>query len=237
MRTGFSIVLLLFVLAASASVELALGQSSSLYLRQEPTAPASTGADPGTISPAIAANSFIAVRIPEPRQFAENDLVTVIIRESFKTTLKASLDTEKELKLEGEITDFIDLDKLLNLIVQPDGFAEGKPKVGVDLSNEWEGDGQYTRSESTTGRMTARVADVKPNGTLVLEARQTIVHDKEEMMVVLTGTCRAADITIDNTVLSTELYDLHLSKQHRGELRKATRKGFLTQFFDALFSF
>lgn len=237
MRTGFSIVLLLFVLVVSASVELALGQSSSLYLRQEPTAPASTGTGPSTISPAIAANSFIAVRIPEPRQFAENDLVTIIIRESFKTKLKASLETDKELNLEGEITDFIDLDKLLELVVRPYDFPGGNPTVGVDLSNEWEGDGEYSRTESTTGRITARVADVKPNGTLVLEAKQTIVHDKEEMMVVLTGTCRAADITIDNTVLSTELYDLHLSKQHKGELRKATRKGFLTQFFDALFSF
>ncbi len=185
----------------------------------------------------IASNSFLAVQIPEPRQYAENDLVTIVIRESFKTDLKASLETEKDLKLEGEITDFIDLDKLLSLIVQPDDFAEGKPKVGVDLTNEWEGEGDYSRSESMTGRLTARVADVKPNGTLVIEAKQTIIHDREELAIVLTGTCRAADITIDNTVLSTELYDLHLNKQHKGELKKSTRKGFLTKFFEALFDF
>lgn len=231
-----------FVTQLIASGALALGvmasasgQSSSLYvLEEQPVAP---GIDEGTLSPAIARNSFIAVRAPEPRQFAKNDLVTVIIRESFKTDLKASLETEKELTLEGEVSDFIDLDKLLELVVRPDPFNEGKPKVGVDLNNEWEGDGDYSRSESMTGRMTARVADVKPNGTLVLEARQTMIHDKEELAIVLTGTCRAVDITIDNTVLSTELYDLHLDKQHKGELKKSTKKGFLTDFFDALFNF
>lgn len=214
----------------------ASGQSSSLYLPQEqPARPQALGDSP--LSHAIAANSFIAVRIPEPRQYAKNDLITVIIRESFKTDLKASLDTNKEMSVEGEITDIIDVDKLLELVVRPYDFPGGNPKVGVDMENEWKGDGDYSRSESMTGRMTARVADVKPNGTLVLEARQTMIHDKEELAIVLTGTCRAADITIDNTVLSTELYDLHLDKQHKGELKKTTKKGFITNFFDALFGF
>lgn len=212
------------------------GQSSSLYLPQDqPARPQTLGDSP--LSHAIAANSFIAVRIPEPRQFAKNDLITVIIRDSFKTDLKASLDTNKELKLDGEVTNMIDIDKLLELVVRPYDFPGGNPGVGVDMSNEWKGDGDYSRSESTTGRLTARVADVKPNGTLVLEARQTMINDKEETMIVVSGTCRAADITIDNTVLSTELYDLHLDKQHKGELKKTTKKGFITNFFDALFGF
>ncbi len=227
------------LLLAAPSTGL-LAQSSSLYLRQEPSASSQTQAhvqNNGALSRAIVANSFIAVQIPEPRQYAKNDLVTIIIRESFKTDLKASLETEKEMKLEGEIADLIDLDKLLELIVQPDNFAEGNPKVGVDMSNEFEGEGDYSRSESMTGRLTARIADVKPNGTLILEAKQTIIHDKEELAVIVTGTCRAADITLDNTVLSTELYDLHLNKQHKGELKKSTRKGFLTNFFEAIFNF
>jgi len=215
-------------------VSVAAGQSSSLYLRQEASASNREGS---SLSPAIAANSFTAVSIPEPRSYSENDLVTVIIRESFKTDLKASLDTDKELKVESEVTDFIDLDKLLQLVVQQDDFAEGKPKIGLDMSNEWNGAGKYSRSETMTGRMTARIADVKPNGTLVIEAKQTVMHDHEELAIVLTGTCRAADITVDNTVLSTELYDLHLNKQNKGELKKSTRKGLITKFVEGLFSF
>ncbi len=223
------------LLIGAASVS-AIGQSSSLYLRQEPAASASVVGE-GQLSPAIAANSFVAVSIPLPRQFTENDLVTIIIRESFQTDLKASLDTEKDMKIEGEVTDFPNLDKLLELVLEQDDFAGGEPKVGVDLSNEFQGEGDYSRSESMTGRITARIADVKPNGTLVLEARQMVAHDKEELTIVLSGTCRAADITADNTVLSTELYDLHMSKQHQGELKKTTRKGLITRFLEGLFNF
>lgn len=240
MKTIFAASLLLTVACLATA---AYGQSSSLYIRQQPPpaqGPMMNSAQNQSnapLSPAIAANSYIAVQIPEPRQYAKQDLVTIIIRESFKTDLKASLDTEKEMKLEGEITDLIDLDKLLELVVEPDPFSQGNPKVGADMSNEFGGEGNYSRSESMTGRLTARIADVKPNGTLVLEAKQTIVHDKEELVVTITGICRAADITIDNTVLSTELYDLHLNKQHSGELKKTTKKGFITNFFEAVFNF
>jgi len=226
----------------SVSATTAPAQSSSLYIRQDPVATAPQLISPqapgtGALSPAIAAHSYLAVQVPEPRQYTKNDLVTIIIRESFKTDLRSSLETEKEMKLEGEISDLIDLDKLLELVVEPDPFSQGNPKVGVDMSNEFEGDGNYSRSESTTGRITARIADVKPNGTIILEAKQTTVHDKEEIIIILTGTCRAADITIDNTVLSTELYDLHMNKQHSGELKKTTKKGFITNFFEAVFNF
>ncbi len=232
---------LIVAVLAGASASTAPAQSSSLYVRQEPVATTPQtrfqAAGTGVLSRAIAEQSYIAVQIPEPRQYIKNDLVTIIIRESFKTDLKASLDTEKEMKFDGEITDIVDLEKLLELIVQPDPLSSGNPKVGVGMSNEFEGDGNYSRSESMTGRITARIADVKPNGTLILEAKQTIVHDKEELVVILTGTCRAADITVDNTVLSTELYDLHMNKQHSGELKKTTKKGFLTNFFEAVFNF
>lgn len=231
-----AMILILVPAILAGSVATVFGQSSSLYLRQEQSVRAQS-IDESPLSTAIAANSFIAVRIPEPRQYAKNDLVTVIIRESFKTDLKASLETDNKVKVDGEITDIIDVEKLLELVVRPYTYPSGNPTIGVNMKNKWSGEGDYSRSESMTGRITARVADVKPNGTIVLEARQTIIHDKEELAIVFTGTCRAADITIDNTVLSTELYDLHLDKQHKGELKKTTKKGFITHFFDALFGF
>ena len=60
---------------------------------------------------------------------------------------------------------------------------------------------------------------------------------KERVNVVLTGTCRKDDVTIDNTILSTQIYDLRLIKEHAGEIRNATKKGLITKFFDALFNF
>jgi len=57
------------------------------------------------------------------------------------------------------------------------------------------------------------------------------------MTFVVTGTCSVDAIEIDNTVVSSDLYDLHISKQHTGQLRKSTKKGLLTNIMDVLFNF
>jgi flagellar L-ring protein FlgH len=81
------------------------------------------------------------------------------------------------------------------------------------------------------------VLDVKPNGTLVLQARKRIKTDEEEQAFILTGVCRAEDITADNSILSTQLYDLELSKSHQGTVRNATRKGWGGKLLDAISPF
>ena len=57
------------------------------------------------------------------------------------------------------------------------------------------------------------------------------------MTLVLTGTCRKEDITLDNTILSTQIYDLFLRKQTAGEMKKASEKGVLTKILDTIFNF
>lgn len=244
MRNMFTPGSLLACIAVIALVSpLAVAQSSSLYLQQQEQAPpaatyAADGRRVNTLAPAVAATSFAAVRLPEPRRFAVQDLVTIIIRESTRTDFESSLETEKKAKFDGKIPNFphLTLRDLLNLQVEA-GSTENTPKLSIDYKQDWQGEGEYSRSDSITGRITARVIDVKPNGTLVLEARKFIQSDKESLNIVLTGACRAEDVAVDNTVLSTQLYDLHLDKQHEGELKKSTKKGFLTKIFEAIFNF
>lgn len=194
---------------------------------------------PHYISPDIAASSFAAVKVPEPRRFAKHDLITIIIRESTETDFEATMETEKEVGVDGEISQFprFNLRDLLNAQLRPNDMEEGVPAVGVDFGNEFTGEGGYSRSESITGRITAKVIDVKPNGMLVLEARKHLRTDEESLDLVITGSCRPEDVTIDNSVLSTQLYNLRLDKQHEGELRNSTKKGLLTKVMDLLFNF
>ena len=191
------------------------------------------------LSPAIASASFSAVRVPEPRTFSRHDLVTIVIRESTETDLRATLSTEKDVSVDGEISDLprFQLHELLNLQLRPNEFGAGKPAVGIGFNNQFDGDGSYGRRESITGRVTAEIIDIKPNGMLVLEARKQIVTDDEALDLVLTGMCRPQDVDVDNTVLSTKIHNLHLDKQHDGELRRSTRKGWLTRIIDTVFNF
>lgn len=223
----------------------AFGQSSSLYVDPivvppPPPPPGMVAPPPPRMAPALIESSFTSVRMPEPRQFAVHDLVTIIVREESEAKSSAELETEKELELDGKVDAFPDLQlkKLLNLMLTPStSIAQNPVELGVDMSREWTGEGKYSRRDSMTSRVTAQIIDVKPNGLLVLEARKYIKNDNEELDLVLTGVCRAEDVSIDNTVLSTQLHDLNVVKEHKGELRKTTKKGLITKVLEALFSF
>lgn len=229
---------LLIVLTGNLAAQ---GQSSSLYLDRNITPPIIRKVNGVTdrLSPHIAKTSIVAVRGPEPQHFAVHDLVTVIVRESIENESESDLETEKEVSLNGIISAFpnLNLTDLVNLKLGPSQFDKGTPQLNISLDKDFEGTGEYERKDTFTTRLTARIVDIKPNGTLVLEARKMIQSDEERVNVVLTGTCRKDDVTIDNTILSTQIYDLRLIKEHAGEVRNATKKGLITKFFDALFNF
>ncbi|MEX0887376.1 MAG: flagellar basal body L-ring protein FlgH [Phycisphaeraceae bacterium] len=222
-------------------------QSSSLYLQgqqaappaQQPSDAEAPGRPLAELQPSLAQLSFAAVSVPEPRRLGRHDLVTVIIRESLETDFSSSLQTSRDVEFDGEVTEFprFQLRELLNAQINPNDFEQGRPRVGVEYGQSFDGDGDYRREESITGRITARVIDVKPNGTVVLEARKYLEADDETLDLVLTGTARAEDITADNTILSTQLYDLRLSKEHTGELRRSSRKGIFTRILETIFNF
>ena len=111
------------------------------------------------------------------------------------------------------------------------------PRIDVSGSREFTGEGNVDRSDSLIRRITAEVLDVKPNGTLVLQARKRIKTDDEEQVFVLSGTCRAEDITADNTILSTALHDQELTETHKGTVRQATRRGWGSKLLDAISPF
>ena len=188
------------------------------------------------LSPAIAAASFTAVAAPEPQTFAVHDLVSIIIREDTRTAFSSSLETEKESTHEGEIAEFprLTLSDLLDTQLVPNTFPDGTLKLDLEASREFTGEGDYTNSQTMSARIQATILDVKPNGTVVLEARKTVRSDHEAYTLVAIGVCRVDDVTADNTILSTQLADLFVEKQHEGYLKKASEKGPLTNLFDWL---
>lgn len=194
-------------------------------------------ADERRLSPAIAESSFMAVEAPEPRTFGLHDLVTVIIREDTQTTFSSSLETEKEGQWDGEIAEFprLTLSDLIDLQLNPNTFPNGTVKLDVSAGSEFEGEGDYENRQSMTARIQATIIDIKPNGNVVIEARKSVRSDDEHYTLVATGTCRVDDITAANTVLSTQLADLFIDKQHEGHLKKAADKGLLTEVMDFLF--
>lgn len=225
----------------------AAGQSSSLYtsadeMQQIAEARYSLPNDRTRrhlpdVNPAVPRLTVYVNRRPEPRDFQLNDLVTIIVRESFDSEMSADKSTEKKSDLSGGITKFprLTIKDLLDLNLQQGTAGEAVVELGFDKKHEGKGD--FERSESMTGRVRARIIDIKPNGMLVLEARRTLITDGEQSVLVATGNVMPDDITADGTVLSTQLENLFIDKQHSGDLRDSGEKGWLTRVFDAVFDF
>ncbi|MEM1446507.1 MAG: flagellar basal body L-ring protein FlgH [Planctomycetota bacterium] len=190
------------------------------------------------LSPSVSQFSYFAVSRPAPRTYAIHDLVTIVIREDTSIDFESELEAEKESEVSGGIRDLprLNLSDLLNL--QIDG-SDVDPDILLDVEYDrsFSGEGEYSRRETMSARVQARIIDVKPNGTVVLEARKHIASDGETATMVATGTARVDDINANNEILSTQLYDLHVVKHGQGELRKSTKKGPLTKLLDVIFNF
>lgn len=194
--------------------------------------------DKPRIAASLEATSLMAVKLPPPRAFSKQDLVTIIISERVEDSADSSLETTKESELKGEVKDFpnLDLKKLLDLQLGPTALATPR-KVDLSLEKEYSGEGQQKNRNTFTARLTSRIIDVKPNGTLILEARKHIRVDDESFTMIVTGTARPTDVTADNTVLSTQLADLRVTKAHDGEIKKSKTKGWITKVLDWVFHF
>lgn len=193
-------------------------------------APASPG--DSQIDPRIADISFFAVPPPPRRVIRQHDLITVIIKEQSEFKSEGTTKIEKDADLQAAINQFIRLN-LSNMELEN---IVGGVKPTIDLKGEmnFEGNGTAERTDSVSVRMQAEVVDVKPNGNLVLQARRRIKTEEEDRLFLVSGIVRVEDVTTDNTVLSTQIYDFDLVQETKGVVRQATKRGWVPRLLDAL---
>jgi len=175
--------------------------------------------------------SWIATKPKDPPTYKVNDLLTIIVREQSKYESEAELETEKQYDIKSDLDAFI---KFTAGGVGATAFRRGKPTVDYKFKSKLEGEGDASRKDKLTTRITAKIVDVKPNGNLVIEAKRRVQHDDELYMIALTGICRKDDVTADNTILSTQLANTDITVKTEGALRDSTRRGWIPKLLDLL---
>lgn len=205
-----------------------------------PAAPSPAVAAPsptGSAAERLQGASLFAVVPPKPRRYEKHDQIEVIINESTASKLYQKLDTEKNYDIAAELSSFPSLEALIEGQIRNNPASRLPARVGVKSKNKFEGDGTMERKDNLTARISGRVVDVKPNGVLVIEARESRQQDEETYVLVLSGTCRSEDITRNNTIQSSQLADLTIRIDNEGQVKKASEKGLIPRFFDFIFNF
>ncbi|MCK4872224.1 MAG: flagellar basal body L-ring protein FlgH [Phycisphaerales bacterium] len=224
------------VLCAAAFFTAGEAAGQSVYLRTPDAEAAAEEAEhPGE---ARAEASTIATPPPEPRVFGKHDIVHIVVSEATKVKSEHDLSTEKDGEMGAEVTAFPELLEFLELRFKAGDETAGElPKLGVKADRAYDAAGEYERKDTFTARIAATILEVKPNGTLVLEARQRIETDGEVQLMVLSGSCREEDVTAASTVFSYQLADLRIVRETEGELKQNAQKGFFTKVLETIFSF
>jgi flagellar L-ring protein FlgH len=180
--------------------------------------------------------SMLYVAPPEPRDYAKHDLVTIIIDENSKQTSSQTLDTKRKAISSIDLDALTDPWELLELRLR-EGALSNQSLLDMSINNKYKAEGDYERSDRFNAKITAEIIEVKPNGTLVLQATKQITKDEEIQTLVLSGIIRQEDITNGNTILSTQMANLSLTVQNEGSVRDAAKKGFLMRALDTIFNF
>jgi len=114
-------------------------------------------------------------------------------------------------------------------------FSPSDLKLGGGQS--FKGQGQAAQSNALSGELSVTVAEVYPNGTMLVRGEKRMTLNRGEEQVQLSGIVRLADIGPDNRVASTRVADARITYAGTGEVARASRQGWLSRFFSAVSPF
>lgn len=158
-----------------------------------------------------------------------NDIVTVRVIESIIGTGTADSNISKDSNASGALPSFFGLDGKLPGFIDPTNLA------GLNSSSDFKGAGSTTRASALTATLAARVAEVLPNGDLVIEGVREIDINGDRQIVVLTGIARVADIAPGNVVESSALGQLRIRYFGRGLMKDSLQPGWVIRILNKIF--
>lgn len=114
-------------------------------------------------------------------------------------------------------------------------FTPSDINMGGDTS--FNGKGQATQSNTLSGEISVTIAEVYPNGTMLVRGEKRLKLNRGEEFIQISGLIRSSDIGPDNRIASTRVADARITYSGNGEIARASRQGWLQRFFTMLSPF
>jgi flagellar L-ring protein precursor FlgH len=109
--------------------------------------------------------------------------------------------------------------------------------AAVSGGAKFDGKGAATQSNQLNGELSVTIAQVYPNGTMLIRGEKMLTLNRGDEQIRISGIVRAADIGPDNRILSTRVADAKISYSGKGDIARASRQGWLSHFFSILSPF
>jgi flagellar L-ring protein precursor FlgH len=164
----------------------------------------------------------------DPRAGHIGDVITVNVSTADAAKLSNTTSRSRTNSENLSMDNMFGLETVLPSAMTPGSLV----KTGSDNSNV--GTGAVARSESINLTLAALVAQVLPNGNLVIDGHQQVRVNNELRDMRVSGIVRREDITQDNTVNLTQIAEARISYGGRGTVSDVQQPRYGSQLLDIL---
>jgi flagellar L-ring protein precursor FlgH len=164
----------------------------------------------------------------DPRASRVGDILTVNISVADAAKFSNTTSRSRTNSDDANLTNFFGLEKSLPSNIDPSSLV----KMGSDTSNV--GAGSVDRSETISLTLAALVAQVLPNGNLVIGGHQQVRVNNEMRDLQVSGIVRTEDITSANTVDLTQIAEARISYGGKGTVSDVQTPRLGSELYDIL---
>jgi flagellar L-ring protein FlgH len=164
----------------------------------------------------------------DPRAMHVGDVITVNVSVADNAKLDNSTTRTRTNSDDANLTNFFGLENALPSSMSLSSLV----KMGSDNSNV--GTGAIQRDETINTTLAALVAQVLPNGNLVIDGHQQVRVNNEMRDMRLSGIVRREDITQDNTVNLSQIAEARVTYGGQGTMSDVQQPRYGSQLFDIL---
>jgi flagellar L-ring protein precursor FlgH len=164
----------------------------------------------------------------DPRAMHVGDVITVNVSVADTAKMQNTTSRSRTNSDNANLTNLFGLEKVLPPAIDPGSVV----KMGSDNSNV--GAGSIQRAESISMTLAALVAQVLPNGNLVIDGHQQVRVNNELRDMRLSGIVRREDITQDNTVNLSQIAEARVIYGGVGTMSDVQQPRYGSQLFDII---
>lgn len=154
------------------------------------------------------------------------DIITITLRESTVSKKSSNVSVKKD--------DSVVLNSGAGTLLGTDPSLKGLNfGTNVAQNRKFGGNSGADQSNSLQGNITVTVAEIMPNGNLVVRGEKWMTLNSGDEFIRISGIVRPDDVAPDNTIASTRLANAKISYSGTGSLADSQNMGWLAKFFNS----